>query len=109
MIFTPLGRGAKYQQPVAGWVPINRAKENSKPPAEKLLSVQASVTGTGYDLHAGIAWSGLTGLDRDDFPVIGFYLAVLDRELGWQSLGLAPPYPVTEDPSTWCELDVSRG
>lgn len=106
LIFTPLGRGPKSLQPVAGWIPINRAKENSKPPQEKQLTVQAIVHPSGYELHAAIAWNGLTGFDRDDFPVLGFNLAIVDRELGWQSLGLSPPYPVKEDPSTWLELSL---
>ncbi len=107
LVFAPQGRGAKYQQPVAGWVPINRAKENSKPPADKHLGIQAFVREDGYEVHAAVAWNGLTGFDRGDFPVIGFYAAVVDRELGWQSLGLAPPYPVTEDPSIWLEMNIA--
>ena len=106
LIFAPMGRGAKYQQACAGWVPINRAKENSKPPTEKSLGVHAAVGPGGYEVHAAVAWNGLTGFDRNDFPIVGFYAAVLDRELGWQSLGLSPPYPVTEDPSIWCELNL---
>ena len=106
LVFAPQGRGAKYLQPAAGWVPINRAKENSQPPAESKLSIQAEVRSDGYEVHAAVAWNGLTGFDRNDFPVIGFYAAIYDRELGWQSLGLAPPYPVMEDPSTWLELNL---
>ena len=34
--------------------------------------------------------------------------AVIDRELGWQSLGLSPPLPVVEDPSLWLELAVGE-
>lgn len=107
LVFAPMGRGAKYQQPCAGWVPIHRAKENSKPPAERLLSIHADVKPNRYEVHAAVAWSGLTGFDRNDFPVIGFYAAVVDRELGWQSLGLAPPYPVVDDPSIWLELNLA--
>ncbi len=108
LVFAPMGRGAKYAQACAGWVPINRAKENSKPPGEKQLSVQSVVAKNGYEIHAAVAWNGLTGFDRNDFPVIGFYAAVIDRELGWQSLGLAPPYPVAEDPSIWLELNLTK-
>jgi hypothetical protein len=106
LVFAPAGRGPKFEQPCCGWVPINRARENSKPPSDKSISLQAVVSAAGYELHAAIAWNGLTGFDRNDFPVIGFYMAVIDRELGWQSLGLAPPYPVAEDPSIWLELCV---
>lgn len=107
LVFAPMGRGAKNQQPCAGWVPINRARENSKPPAEKFLALEAIIHPNGYEVHAAVAWKGLTGFDRNDFPVLGFYIAVQDRELGWQSLGLAPPYPVAEDPSIWMELNLA--
>ncbi|MCC6508413.1 MAG: hypothetical protein IT423_04855 [Pirellulaceae bacterium] len=106
-VFAPMGRGAKNEQPFASWAPINRARENSRPPAEKLLSVQSTPHKSGYELHASLAWQALTGFDAADFPIIGFYLAVLDRELGCQSLGLAPPLPVAEDPSRWMELNLT--
>lgn len=106
-VFAPLGRGARSEQPFAGWAPINRARENSRPPADKLLAVRSKVSTTGYELHASLHWQALTGFDRADFPVIGFYVAVVDRELGWQSLGLSPPLPVDEDPSLWYELNLA--
>ena len=107
-IFAPMGRGPRSEQPFAGWAPINRARENSRPPPEKLLYCQAKVSQTGYELGAALHWQALTGFDRNDFPVLGFYAAVIDRELGWQSLGLGPPLPVMEDPSLWCELALSE-
>ncbi len=100
------GSRSKNERPFASWAPINRARENSQPPSEKLLDVQATMRGADYDLSAGISWQALTGFDAQDFPVIGFYAAIIDRELGWQSLGLAPPYPVAEDPSLWLELSL---
>lgn len=106
-VFAPLGRGAKSEKPFAGWAPINRARENSRPPAEKLLYAQSKVTATSYDLFATLQWQALSGFDRADFPVIGFYVAVVDRELGWQSLGLSPPLPVVEDPSLWYDINLA--
>lgn len=106
-VFAPLGRGAKSERPFASWAPINRARENSHPPSEKLLGVAARVTATEYELQAAIAWQALTGYDPADFPVMGFFAAVVDRELGWQTIGLSPPYPVAEDPSLWLELSLS--
>ena len=103
-VFAPMGRGAKNEQPFASWAPINRARENSKPPEDKLLYVHSKVAASGYELNAACQWRALSGFDRADFPVLGFYVAVIDRELGWQSLGLGPPLPVDEDPSLWCEL-----
>jgi len=106
-VFAPLGRGPRADQPFAGWAPINRAREHSPPPPEKLLLVQAKIVPQGYDLWASLSWQALKGFDKNDFPVLGFYCAVIDRELGWQSLGLGPQYPVAEDPSLWCELALS--
>jgi hypothetical protein len=106
-VFAPMGRGPKSEQPFAGWAPINRARDNSRPPPEKLLYAHAKVSQTGYELSAAVHWQALSGFDRADFPVLGFYAAVIDRELGWQSLGLGPPLPVVEDPSLWCELALS--
>ena len=103
-VFAPLGRGPKSEQAFASWAPINRARENSKPPEDKLLYAHSKVTQSGYELNAACHWRALSGFDRADFPVLGFYVAVVDRELGWQSLGLSPPLPVDEDPSLWCEL-----
>ena len=33
----------------------------------------------------------------------GVQYAVIDRELGWQTLTLGPEYPVMDDPSLWGE------
>ncbi len=107
-VFAPLGRGAKNEQPFASWAPINRARENSRPPSEKLLSIHCKMRPDGYDLFASLSWQALTGFDRADFPVLGFFMAVVDRECGWQTLGLAPPLPVAEDPSLWLELNVGE-
>ncbi len=103
-VFAPLGRGAKSDQPFAGWAPINRARENSKPPPDKLLMATSKLQPGGYDISGSLHWQALTGFDRDDFPCLGFYIAIVDRELGWQSLGLSPPMPVVDDPSLWHEL-----
>lgn len=106
-VFSPMGRGPKSEQPFSGWAPINRARENSRPPAEKLLFTQANVAQNGYEMWAALHWQALSGFDRADFPVLGFYAIVLDRELGWQTLGLGPPLLVLEDPSLWCELALN--
>lgn len=102
----PMGRGPKGDMPFALWSPINRARDNSLPPEEKLLATRSKLRPDGYDLNCAIHFSALSGFDKADFPIIGFYYAVVDRELGWQSLGLSPPLPVVEDPSLWGELRI---
>ncbi len=106
-VFCPMGRGPKGDMPFAGWAPINRARENSPPPPEKWLATRSKLRRDGYDLQCAIHYAALNGLDVNDFPVVGFYYAVIDRELGWQSMGLAPPLPVTEDPNLWGELKIA--
>jgi hypothetical protein len=106
-VFCPMGRGPKGEMAFAGWAPINRARENSPPPLEKLLATRSKLRPGGYDLYCAIHFTALSGLDINDFPVVGFYYAVVDRELGWQSLGLGPPLPVAEDPGLWGELRIA--
>ncbi len=106
-VFCPMGRGPKGDMPFPGWAPINRARENSPPPPEKFLSTRSKLRRDGYDLHCAIHFAALNGLDLADFPVIGFYYAIVDRELGWQTLGMAPPLPVSEDPNLWGELRIA--
>lgn len=103
-VFCPMGRGPRSEQPFGGWAPINRARENSNPPPEKLIFAQSKLTTGGYTLGAALHWQALTGLDRNDFPVIGFYATVMDRERGRQSIGLGGELPADEDPSLWSEL-----
>jgi hypothetical protein len=45
----------------------------------------------------------MTGFDSNQYPRLSLYYAVIDRELGWQTLTLSQDYPVVEDPSLWAE------
>jgi hypothetical protein len=38
--------------------------------------------------------------------LIGFSAAVIDRELGWNTLGVGPDLPLAEDPSLWSTLEL---
>ena len=49
----------------------------------------------------------LPGIDLQDFPTVGFFFAVMDRELGWQALALQPDLPVMENPSLWAQLQLA--
>ncbi len=103
----PMGRGPKADVPLVGWAPINRARENSQPPPDDRLALRAAVQPDRYRVVAAIRFDALPGLDLQDFPTIGFYYAVQDRELGWQSLALQPTLPVAEDPSLWGQLLIA--
>lgn len=102
--FAPMGRGHKADLPFVGWAPINRARENPPPPPEDQLAIRARVSDGRYRLVAALHFDALAGLDLGDFPTVGFYFAVSDRELGWQSLALMPDLPVAENPSLWAQL-----
>jgi hypothetical protein len=106
--FSPMGRGPKNEQPFGAWAPINRARENSPPPPEKLIFAEGKLQPGGYELSAALPWQALHGLSRDDFPVIGLYMAVIDRELGNLSLGVGLTLLAAEDPDLWLEADISR-
>ncbi len=105
--FFPMGRGPKADQPFAGWAPINRARDNSAPPPDDLFAIRSVLQSDRYRLVAAVHFDALAGLDLQDFPVIGFYYGIQDRELGWQSLALQPTLPVAEDPSLWGQLQIS--
>ncbi len=105
--FSPMGRGPKADLPFVGWAPINRARENPPPPPDDQMAIRARVSDGRYRLVAALHFDALSGLDIQDFPTIGFYFAVADRELGWQSLALQPDLPVMDNPSLWAQLQLA--
>ncbi|TWU34994.1 DOMON domain-containing protein [Novipirellula artificiosorum] len=102
-LWMPSGGGANRERPVTAWIPINRARANPKPIPSESLKIAAYPRHDGYLLSGFIPSESLTGYDPIDQPRVGLYYAVVDRELGWQTLALGPEYPVTEDPSMWGE------
>lgn len=102
-LFMPAGGGSGKDQPLTGLLPINRARQNPKSPPAGSIRVFAAARADGYRLSGRIAAAALTGYDSAQYPRLGLYFAVIDRELGWQTLTLHQDYPVTEDPSLWCE------
>lgn len=105
--FAPMGKGPKADLPFVGWAPINRARENPQPPPDDQMAIRARVAGDRYRLVACVHFDALSGIDLDDFPTVGFYFAVMDRELGWQSLALQPDLPVMDNPSLWAQLRLA--
>ena len=103
----PMGRGPKADLPYFGWAAINRARGNPPQPADSLLAIRSRVADGRYRVVAAIHFDALHGLDIRDFPTIGFYFAILDRELGWQSLSVQPDSAAMENPSLWAELALA--
>lgn len=107
-IFLPSGSGKRGEEPVAKLLPINRARENSKPVDDNSLRVRSEKRVNGYVLQAHIPAAALTGFDPADSPRLGFSYAIVDRELGWQVFSVGPEFPFMEDPSLWGTLELTR-
>ena len=72
------------------------------------MQVVSRVLKGGYGLEILIAAGALTGFDPQEHPRLGFTYAVIDRELGEQTLGVGSPMPYQEDPSLWATLELVR-
>ncbi len=107
-IFLPSGGGHRLDRPVAQWLPIHRAKEHPRPVRPESLQVISRTRPGGYHLDAFVPGAALTGYDPQEHPRLGFTYAVIDRELGEQTLGVGSPMPYQEDPSLWATLDLVR-
>ncbi len=106
--FLPAGGGPRLDQPVAEQVLINRARENAQPVRPKVLEVRAQKRVNGYLLDCVVPAEALTGFNAEDYARLGFFYAVVDRELGLQTLAYSAEFPYQEDPSLWCSLELAR-
>jgi hypothetical protein len=106
--FLPAGGGSRLDAPVAEQVLINRARENANPVRPGVLLVESQKRVDGYTLDCMIPMEAMTGFDAEDYPRVGFFYAVLDREMGEQTLAGSPQMPYKEDPTLWCMLELSR-
>jgi len=102
-LFMPAGGGHTKDQPMTALMPINRARQNPKSPPSGSMQVFSKLRADGYRLSGRIAAAAMTGFDSSQYPRLSLYYAVIDRELGWQTLTLSQEYPVVEDPSMWSE------
>jgi hypothetical protein len=106
--FLPAGGGRRLEEPLATWLPINRAKQHPKLPSSGALQIRSQTQPGGYVLEAHIAASALTGFDPEEHSRLGFTFAVIDREHGWQTFTVGPEFPFVEDPSLWGELELAK-
>ena len=106
-LFLPSGAGRRLDQPLATLLPIMRSRELPKPIPADLLKVRSEKRIDGYLLEAFIAAAAMTGFDSGEHSRLGFNYAVVDRELGWQTLSIGPEFPITEDPSLWGTLELT--
>jgi len=106
-VFLPGGSGPRFDRPVAEWLPIHRAREHPRAIRPGQLQVRSEKRIDGYLLEALIPAEALTGFDPQEHPRLGFNYAVLDRELGEQTLTVGSPLPYQEDPSLWATLALA--
>jgi hypothetical protein len=106
LVFLPQGGGLRQAQPVAQVAAIHLAREHPKPVDETMLRVRSEKRVDGYLLRAVIPEQALTGYEPAEHARLGFYYAVVDRELGWQTFSLGAEYPFASDPSLWGSLEL---
>lgn len=107
-IFLPAGEGAKHQNPVAELLNIHRARDNPKQPGRGELKVHSTVKKDGYKMSGWVPATAITGYDPTEHQRLGFYYAIKDRELGWQTFSLGSEYPFPTDPSLWGSIDLVK-
>ncbi|MEZ6088097.1 MAG: hypothetical protein R3C05_08755 [Pirellulaceae bacterium] len=106
--FLPTGAGAKRDQPVARMLNIHRARELPTPADANALQVHSNLKKHGYELSGLVATQCMSGFDPTEFPKISLWFAIVDREIGWQTLSLGPEYPCQEDPTLWATAELKR-
>jgi hypothetical protein len=107
-IFLPCGGGRNLDEAMGQALPINRAREPSKPIQPGLLKARGEKRANGYQLEAFIPAEALNGFDPQEHPRLGFTYAVIDRELGEQTFGVGSPLAYQEDPGLWPTLELTR-
>jgi hypothetical protein len=108
LIFLPSGGGRDLEGPIVHWAAINRTREQPRPIDPAQLRAYSEKRDDGYLLDAFVPATTLTGFDPQEHPRLGFNYAVVDRELGEQTLGVGSPMPYQEDPSLWATLELQR-
>ena len=106
--FLPTGASAKRDQPVARMLNIQRARELPTPADANALQVYSSLKKHGYEMSGFIPSKGFTGYDPVEHSKISIWFAIVDREIGWQTLSLGPEYPCQEDPTLWATAELKR-
>lgn len=104
MMLMPTGGGGNNEQAAARMLKINRSKEDPPTISRAKLEVASSISKTGYQLSLFVPGTGLHGWNTAEHNQLGFNYAVIDRELGWQTLAIGPEFPIAEDPSLWQTL-----
>jgi hypothetical protein len=87
--------------------PVARANEDAPRIDPELIPVQTSVTSKGYRVEAWLPAAALNGFDPLRQPLLGFFYAIQDSELGLQTLSVGTEFPFSSDPSLWSTLELT--
>jgi hypothetical protein len=107
-VFLPAGGGHRQDEPVAEILPINRARENPKPPPRGALQGAFHKQREGYRLDCYLPAAAMTGFEPAEHPRLGFHWALIDREIGEHTFCCPPGLPYREDPSVWGTLELVK-
>jgi hypothetical protein len=106
-VILPAGAGRMMDDPVVEQQLINRAKEHAKPVRPGLIQARRQKRVDGYNLETFIPAAALTGWDPSEHPKLGFTYAIVDRELGNQTLNCPNEFSYHDDPSLWATLELT--
>jgi hypothetical protein len=106
--FLPSGGGPRLAQPVAAQMLVDRAREDPRRVDDDVLKVCSEKRVDGYLMAAFVPAEALTGFDPNEHPRLSFTYAVMDRELGQQTLTVGSQFPYDSDPSLWSVLELER-
>jgi hypothetical protein len=87
---------------------INRSREDSPLINRAKIPVESQIFADGYKMLVHLPMAVLNGWDPAEHHSIGFFIATLDREFGWQTLTLGSEMPFSEDPSLWCTMALTK-
>lgn len=105
-LFLPSGGGSKKNTPISSMLRINRSKDDPKTLNQVKPRIVAKEKVGGYTLSTHIPKQALDGWNTEEHTRIGFNYAIMDRELGNQTLAVGTEFPISEDPSLWQTLEL---
>lgn len=106
IIALPAGGGKNRTEPVVEQIEVARCREKSPIADAETFWANADVRQDGYDLAIWIPAENLNSYDPEQSPVLGFFYAVRDRELGVQTMSVGDEFPYSNDPTLWHSIEL---
>jgi hypothetical protein len=104
---SPSGGGKNREQPWVRQLEIPRCREASPLAGPDAFRCRSKLNKDGYSIALWIPADALNGFDPEQSPILGFYCALRDEELGTQTFGLGDEFPYQSDPSLWQSLELA--